>query len=63
MTEKQKNAIRQALVEDIPIKQLCADCTHHRLCFISKLITETHIENDWLTLRCVRCKYFKRRKA
>ena len=51
-------AVIQALKEDTPIKQLCADCADYRQCKVSKAITDIHIENAWVTLRCVRCERY-----
>jgi hypothetical protein len=51
-------AVCQALLENIPIKQLCADCAEHRRCKISEAITDIHIKNLWVTLRCVRCERY-----
>lgn len=53
-------AVCQALVEDIPIVQLCASCVDHRVCKISEIITDVHIENEWVTLRCVRCDRYQK---
>jgi len=53
-------AVIQALNEDIAVSQLCASCLDHLHCKISSLITECHIANFWVTLRCVRCERYEK---
>jgi hypothetical protein len=51
-------AVIQAIMENTPIKQLCASCMDSLQCEVSKVITDIHMANSWVTLRCVRCERY-----
>ena len=62
-SKKEKvEAVCQAILEDNPVKQLCADCVDHLHCKVSEAITDIHVQCLWVTLRCVRCVRYEQMK-
>ena len=55
-------AVATALTDESPVEQLCASCVDHRICEVSGIITDIHIANCWVTLRCVRCRRYEKEK-
>jgi len=56
-------AVANALIDESPVKQLCASCVDHRICHVSRIITDVHIANCWVTLRCVKCVRYEKEKV